>query len=419
LSKKFLDVLDEEQKRKDFLYPDLLNMMKLCEHHCTEQKINDRSFLGFNAPQIQSYTPSIVFPSIMPLLSNSLFPKELGMQQGTQQETKETPEKTVVEKTKSMTIETDIQTISDLLKIIDTNEYHADTEYNLNLEGLHKIKDELRDLNEMVGLSDFKVQILNQILYFVQNLHVGVNPDFMHTVLSGPPGTGKTEIATILGKMYSKIGVLKNNVFKKVTRGDLVAGYLGQTAIKTKKAIEECLGGCLFIDEAYALGNDHKEDSFSKECIDTLCEALSSHKGELMVIIAGYKDELSSSFFRANRGLNSRFIWRYHLDEYSPEDMRDIFVKKTMQNDWVTDIEHPVLTKWFNKHHNKFKHFGRDVELLFSHVKVAHSRRLYGNASVKRKHIEIQDLNDGFDKFQSHTSLKPDNAPSELFGLYV
>ena len=390
LSKKFLDVLDAEQKRKDFLYPDLLNIMKLCEYHFNEQKLGDKSFTGFDAkPSLPWQQPPDDLTSFFEksLLSSSLFPKTPLSNEIAK------PIAPVIKKTKHVTIETDVQTISDLLKVIDENEYHADTEYNIDLGALCKIKEELSDLDTMVGLSDFKKQILNQILYFTQDLHIGVNSDFMHTVLSGPPGTGKTEIATILGKMYSKIGILKKNVFKKVTRSDLVAGYLGQTAIKTSKVIEECLGGCLFIDEAYALGNDHKEDSFSKECIDTLCEALSSHKGDLMVIVAGYKDELASSFFKANRGLESRFIWRYHLDEYSHEDMRDIFVKKTAQNEWTIDIERPILTKWFNKHHDKFKHFGRDVELLFSYVKVSHGRRLYGNTSINRKHINLIDLN--------------------------
>jgi len=151
-------------------------------------------------------------------------------------------------------------------------------------------------LDAMVGLKKFKEEILNQLLYFAQNLHVGKHSDFMHTVLCGPPGTGKTEVAMILGKMYSKLGILKNQVFKKVCRNDLVAGYLGQTALKTKKVIDECLGGCLFIDEAYALANDYNGDSYSKECIDVLCEALSAHKEDLMVIIAGYKDELEHTF---------------------------------------------------------------------------------------------------------------------------
>ena len=93
-------------------------------------------------------------------------------------------------------------------------------------------------------------------------------------------------------QIFANINILKSNKFKKVTRADLIAGYLGQTALKTKNVIEESLDGVLFIDEAYALGNPEKRDSFSKECIDTLCEALTDHKSRLMVIIAGYEDEL-------------------------------------------------------------------------------------------------------------------------------
>ncbi|NBR98478.1 MAG: AAA family ATPase, partial [Betaproteobacteria bacterium] len=113
-------------------------------------------------------------------------------------------------------------------------------------------------------------------------------------------GTGKTEIAKIIGQIFSKLGILKKGTFRKVTRSDLIAGYLGQTAIKTNDVINDCLGGVLFIDEAYSLGNSEKKDSFSKECIDTLCEALSNHKDNFMVIIAGYENELKECFFNYN-----------------------------------------------------------------------------------------------------------------------
>ena len=88
----------------------------------------------------------------------------------------------------------------------------------------------------------------------------------MHTCIYGPPGTGKTEIAKIMGKIFSSLGILKNNYFKKVTRADLIAGYLGQTAIKTRDVIKDALGGVLFIDEAYALGNKEKRDMYRKIC---------------------------------------------------------------------------------------------------------------------------------------------------------
>jgi hypothetical protein len=118
----------------------------------------------------------------------------------------------------------------------------------------------------------------------------------------GPPGTGKTEMAKIVGKMYSKLGLLKKNVFRKVTRSDLVAGYLGQTAIKTRKVIDECLGGVLFIDEAYSLGNAEGRDSFAKEAIDMINQYLSERKKDFMFIVAGYSDDTGTPAIAANPG---------------------------------------------------------------------------------------------------------------------
>ena len=139
------------------------------------------------------------------LLSERLFSSSLTEKvPDTQPETKP-----VIKKTKTHAIEVEIESIDDLLKIIEENEYKEDTEYNIDLLALNRIKEELQQLNSMIGLEDFKGQILNQLLYFIQNLHIGIESDYMHSVLYGPPGTGKTEIATILGKMYSKIGILQ------------------------------------------------------------------------------------------------------------------------------------------------------------------------------------------------------------------
>lgn len=190
----------------------------------------------------------------------------------------------------AVSINVSINSINDILSIIKTYEYDVNTDYNIDLKLLYNIENELIELNNMIGMESLKKSIIEQLLYFIQELHIGKNiSEFKHTVIIGPPGTGKTEIAKIIGKMYSKLGILKNNIFKKATRNDLIAGYLGQTAIKTRKVIDESMGGVLFIDEAYSLGNDYHNDSFSKECIDTLCEALSDNKNDLMVIIADRK----------------------------------------------------------------------------------------------------------------------------------
>ena len=151
-------------------------------------------------------------------------------------------------------IDASIDNLVDLIELCDQYPLADNVEYNINMKAIHNIKPTLKELQGMIGMKSIKENIIDQILYFVQDLH-NVSPndsDYMHTVIYGPPGTGKTEVAKIMGKIFSNLGMLRKNVFKKVTRDDLIAGYLGQTAIKTKDVIHECLGGVLFIDDAYA-----------------------------------------------------------------------------------------------------------------------------------------------------------------------
>jgi SpoVK/Ycf46/Vps4 family AAA+-type ATPase len=318
------------------------------------------------------------------------------------------------------TIETNVSSIEDLLKIIEENEYNNRYEYNIDLKGLHNIKEELFSLQKMIGMSELKTTIIHQLLYFIQRLHISsTGSDFKHTVIYGPPGTGKTEVAKIIGKMYSKLGILEKSVFKKVTRSDLIAGYLGQTAIKTNNVIKDCLGGVLFIDEAYSLADSDKNssDSYSKECIDTLCEALSDHKDKLMVIIAGYKKELNETFFRVNKGMDSRFIWRFTIDSYDYKELMNIFVKLMDQHDWCWYDNDNELEKlsWFERNKDSFVFFGRDMESLFTYVKISHGKRIYGKEEEYKKKITMEDLDAGYSIFLKNKEIQP----AKPFGLQM
>jgi len=307
-----------------------------------------------------------------------------------------------------VTIDVEIKNLDDLIKLINDYPIDETKEYNINMNGLHKIHTSLVDLNNMIGMKDLKENIVDQILYYIQDL--SKSGDFMHTVIYGPPGTGKTEIAKIIGQIFSKLGILKKGVFKKVTRSDLVAGYLGQTAIKTRDVINECLGGVLFIDEAYALGNNEKKDSFSKECIDTLCEALSNHKEELMVIIAGYESELKDCFFNYNQGLDSRFTWRFKTDEYKGEELYNIFLKKIKEINWEisdNDTSNQKITKaWFEKNLDYFKFFGRDIETLLAKTKIVHARRVFCKPQIDKMKITMKDLEKGFELYLKNDEVK-------------
>ena len=330
-------------------------------------------------------------------------------------------------------INVEINSISDLINLISKYKLDNNIKYNINMQSLHNIKEPLIELNNMIGMNDLKKNIVDQIIYFIQELHKPCNAtlnfnessDYLHTVIYGPPGTGKTEVAKLLGQIFSKMNILSKGTFRKATRSDLIAGYLGQTAIKTRDVIKDCLGGVLFIDEAYALGNFEKRDSYSKECIDTLCEALSDHKDNLMVIIAGYENELESCFFNYNQGLSSRFTWRFKTDEYTPQDLYHIFIKKVNDIGWSIheNSNLKINPEWFAKNKDYFKFYGRDIETFLAKTKIVHSRRVFCKNDCEKKKITIEDMEKGLLFFINNNECKNRKENEELnkhlqFSLY-
>ena len=411
-TKNFVDYLDtfdknSQQTYKKRLVKDIDETFTNTYNEPVEEEFVLNSPLGLNFFEQMHKTPD-PFPFMDGFIKTE--PSNISLK---------SPEKTsnkIVEKKHKITIDDEIETIEDLLTIIDKYEYKDDTEYNIDLQQIVKIKDELTSLNALIGIQSLKKSVLDQLLYFLQNLHLSSNgSDYRHTVLYGPPGTGKTEVAKIIGKMYSKIGVLKENTFIKATRQDLIAGYLGQTAIKTAKLIDDAKGGVLFIDEAYSLASSEKEDSFAKECLDTLCEALSNHKDDLMVIIAGYEEELNETFFRMNRGLKSRFVWKFTFDPYNAGELKKIYECQVKINEWECE---ELSEDWFKKNYPQFSSYGRDMEQLFTYTKICHSRRVYGKEKDLRKIITMKDLEKGLGIFMSNRKKK-DKDPSYMYGIYV
>lgn len=193
---------------------------------------------------------------------------------------------------------------------------------------LETIEDLKAELHHYIGLEAVKQEVdslINMALvYQMRRQHDLPTPDLsLHLVFSGNPGTGKTMIARLMARIYRSLGILSKGHLVEVDRSGLVAGYIGQTAIKTREVIEKALGGVLFIDEAYALSNKSETD-YGQEAIDTLLKAMEDHREDFVVIVAGY-DGLMDAFIHSNPGLESRFHRYLHFADYSVEEMVEIF----------------------------------------------------------------------------------------------
>lgn len=201
--------------------------------------------------------------------------------------------------------------------------------------------DELKkELDSYIGLDEVKKEVKNLInMATVYKLRIDnnlPNPDMsLHLVFSGNPGTGKTMIARFMARVYHSLGLLSKGTLTEVDRSGLVAGYIGQTAIKTSKVIESAMGGVLFIDEAYTL-TSKTENDFGFEAVDTILKAMEDSRDDLVVIVAGYTD-LMQDFIDSNPGLRSRFNKYIDFDDYTAEEMMAIFKLNCSKSFYVLD----------------------------------------------------------------------------------
>jgi len=198
----------------------------------------------------------------------------------------------------------------------------------------------MKRLTRMIGLSRVKKQV-QRLFDFIHMQrerekagHKVAAGFSQHLVFTGNPGTGKTAVSRIVADLYYSLGIIPTNRIVEVDRAGLVAGYIGQSAIKTREVIQSALGGVLFIDEAYALAHGNSENDFGREVIDTLLKAMEDHRDQLVIIVAGYTEPMNA-FINSNPGLRSRFNHYIEFDDYNPDELLQIFESFCQDSDYT------------------------------------------------------------------------------------
>ena len=263
------------------------------------------------------------------------------------------------------------------------------------VEDARSLTELLEELNNLIGLKNVKSKVNDLIIYQkVQKRREkeGLNAvkSTLHLSFTGNPGTGKTTVARIIGRIYKQLGLLSKGHFIEVSRTDLIAGYQGQTALKVKNVIEKARGGVLFIDEAYSITENEQSDSYGRECITELTKALEDYRNDLVVIVAGYS-ELMKNFFSSNPGLKSRFNTFIEFEDYNTKELLEILISMCKNNDYdLTEKAKVKLNDFFETElQNKKENFsnGRMVRNIYDDLVMNHARRI-----VNIKNITKEDL---------------------------
>ena len=255
-------------------------------------------------------------------------------------------------------------------------------------------KDCLAKLNGLVGLAGVKKEISNLAAFLNLQIRRGETNTFQgkHYVFTGNPGTGKTTVARIMADVFRTLGIVSRGQLVEADRAKLVAGYAGQTAIKTNQLIDSALGGVLFIDEAYTL-KSNDQDSFGAEAIDTLLKRLEDDRGKFICIVAGYTDNMHD-FIDTNPGLKSRFTQTIHFDDYTPDELTQIFLNLAKAKNFTVDEEtQGTIHRQFEQLYlRRDKNFGnaREARRIFDQAVEKQSQRLVsmmGNPDFKEEDI--------------------------------
>jgi DNA polymerase III delta prime subunit len=268
----------------------------------------------------------------------------------------------------------------------------------------------LLELDAMIGLDGIKNAMVDFILLHVQESEISM-PSMRHLIIAGPPGCGKTTIATIIAKILSVTEGTGTPHVVYGTQGNLIGGFLGQTAQKTEEVVRSAFGGVLIIDEASSLADGRSEqnsDSFSKSCIDTLNRMLSEYGDKFICILAGYKKEIYRDILSINPGMDRRFSTCFEIEKYTINNIYDIIMQciKTRNMSVVEGALIPL--EWIKKNKSLLKNTGGDCNILIDFIITCHARRKFGQNG--KNQITQEDINAGLERMDGRLREKSSNT---------
>ena len=253
----------------------------------------------------------------------------------------------------------------------------------------------LEELDSLVGLDKIKQNVRSLInLAKVRKLReeqgMPIPTMSLHLVFMGNPGTGKTTVARLIAQLYYAIGVLSKGQLVEVDRSGLVAGFVGQTATKTAEAVKKAIGGVLFVDEAYSLVSAEGANDFGHEAIETILKAMEDNRNDLVVIVAGY-EELMEKFIESNPGLESRFNRYFVFEDYTGNQLYEIFASMCHKNQYQLDTEAEAFSRRFfhDLYDTRDENFGnaRYVRNVFENMIYVHSDRVAALESLTKEDL--------------------------------